>query len=208
MSVRIRGAILVVRAQVAVRGVSGRGALGYVLAWVAVLLVSRVSVSMLGIQLAPLGSSPLDTVGVMALILPAAVLTRCLRSRTPELECTRSRPRQPAAALWAIVLAAVAVVSPVAVTGLLHPAFNAPAFHTDWYLVAGLCLLLGTVMSSTASTITAFAVVAIFSAPNVVPWNANVLYNLDLQHLSTPLGASALGCAAVLVGLRPGAAST
>lgn len=207
MSRQLVAPLLIARAQLAAHGVTVRGAVGYLLVWIAVVLASRVSISVLGIELAPPASSPLDTVAVLMLILPAAVLTRCLRTRTPELDRTRSRARQPVAALWAGFLASVAVVSSAAVSGLLHPAFSTRLFHADWFLTIGLCILLGTVLTTTVSVMAVLAIIAVFSAPGVVPWQANLLYNLELDHVSTPLAAFVFASAVLLAGLRPGDAS-
>lgn len=207
MSRQLVALLLTARAQLAAHGVTVQGAAGYLLVWVAVVLASRVSISVLGIELAPPASSPLDTVAVLMLILPAAALTRCLRTRTPELDRTRSRARQPAAALWAVFLASVAVVSSAAVSGLLHPAFSTSLFHADWFLTIGLCILLGTVLTTTVSVMAVLAIIAVFSAPGVVPWQANLLYNLELDHVSTPLAAFVFASAVVLAGLRPGDAN-
>jgi hypothetical protein len=192
----------VARAHLAAHGVGVRGLFGWLLAWAVVLLASRASISALGFQFGPPGSAPLDTAAVVLLVLPAAVLARCARTRTPELEQTRSRPRQPYELLWALGLGGVAVLAPLAFAGLLHPAIDTRVFVADWYLTVGLCLLLGALTRSRIGAAGAFAVLAAFSVPGLVPWEANVVYNLDLAGISLPLGMAVLTTGALLCAAR------
>lgn len=207
MSDQIRVLPVVVRIQAAARGVTLRGAVGYLLTWTVVVLAAGMSISTLGLRLAPPGSSALDMASILLLILPASVLTRSLRIRVPEFDSTRSRPRQPSTAMWAAGIGTVAVVSPMIVGWMLHPALSTAVFRSDWYMVVGLCLLLGTLWPVAVSTVVTFAVVAVFSIPGVVPWEANLFYNLDLTWLSTPLGVAMLTIAVIAAAAKPGAAS-
>lgn len=208
MSDRTRVLLTIIRIQAAARGVTLRGAVGYVLTWMAVVLTAGMSISTLGLRLSPPGSSVLDTASVLLLILPASVLTHSLRIRVPEFDRTRSRPRQPSTALWAAGIGTIAVVSPMIVGWMLHPALSTEVFRSDWYLVVGLSLLLGTLWPVAVSTVVTFAVVAVFTIPNVVPWEANVFYNLDLTGLSMPLGVSMLTIAVAAAALKHGVANT
>ncbi|MEU6857345.1 hypothetical protein AB0B28_00500 [Glycomyces sp. NPDC046736] len=100
------------------------------------------------------------------------------------------------------------MVSPMIVGSMLHPALSTEVFRSDWYLVIGLSLLLGTLWPLAVSTVVTFAVVAVFTIPNVVPWEANVFYNLDLTRLSMPLGVAMLTIAVLAAALNPGVANT
>lgn len=207
MSDRARALLSVVRIQAAARGVTLRSVVGYLLTWAVVVLTAGMSISTLGLRLSPPGSSVLDTASVLLLILPASVLTHSLCIRVPEFDRTRSRPRQPSAAIWAAGIGTVAVVSPMIVGWMLHPALNTAVFRSDWYLVVGLSLLLGTLWPVALSTVVTFAVVAVFTFPRVVPWEANLFYNLGLTWLSMPLGVAILTVAVVAAAVRPVVAS-
>lgn len=198
----VRPLWLLARAQLAARGVSVRGLLGLLAAWAVVLLTSRVSVTALGFQFGPPGSAPLDTAGVVLLVLPAAVLAQWTRARTPELELTRARHLQPYESLWALGLGGFALVVPLALAGLLHEAINTRVFMADWYLTVGVCLLLSALTRSLIGPIGGFAVLAVFSTPGLVPWHLNIVYNLDLSHISLPVGAAVLGAGVLLTAVR------
>lgn len=90
-----RHTILLIRMHLSAHCVTLRGVLGFLLAWAVLLLASGISISVLGFRLAPPGSAPLDTVAVVLLAVPAAILARCANTRLPEYERTRSRERQP-----------------------------------------------------------------------------------------------------------------
>jgi len=188
------------------RGITAPAAAAYVILWVAVTLASRFSVSALGLQFVPVGRAGLDTVSVLLMLLPAVIVSRCLWSRCPTVEATRSRPSQPSELLWSAVLGLGATASPLPAVPLLHDSIDPLAFVADWWLLLGVLLVLSGLTAVPIGVAASFAVIATFSTPNVVPWEANLLYNVDLAAQSAMVGAVLLTAGLLLVALRRRAA--
>lgn len=180
------------------RGVTVRSALGYLLAWAVVAGASRFSITALGLQFAPPGSSPLDTVGVMFLLLPAPLLATCLTSRTPTLEATRASRFPGAQTAWVGCVVGVGVGSPWAVAATLHPAIDKRAFFATWLTVFGIVLLLAVIASTLVAALSAFAVLALFSTPHLLPWPDNLIYNVDRAPITLSAGAALVVAGAAL----------
>lgn len=194
--------LLVVVAYAAARGVTLGGAAAYALTWLAIAASSRFSMSALGLQFAPPGTASLDTVAVMLLLLPAAILTNCLASQTPTLEMTRSRRRYPAQQLWAGVIMIVALLSPWTVAPLLHRSIDISAFFVTWCVTLGTWLLILSIGPAIAAFILTFLMLALFSTPSLVPWRANIIYNLEVQNIAALVAAILFLGAATLSTLR------
>jgi hypothetical protein len=183
-------------------GVTLRGSVAYLLVWALIALASRFSISALGLQFAPQGSSSLDTVAILLMLLPATIIVRCLCSQAPTLEVTRSRGRQPAQLLWATTLGLAAFGSPMLAAPLLHRSIDKVAFLAGWSLILGLCLVLGAVLATPFAALGSFSTLAIFSTPGLLPWRANVLYNVDIKNTSVVIGATLLIIGILLSSLR------
>ncbi|MEH1014029.1 hypothetical protein V6U90_13080 [Micromonospora sp. CPCC 206060] len=141
---------------------------------------------------APTGSSPLDTVAVLTTLIPAGVIARCLHSRVESLEATRSRRRQPGRTLWLATVCLLAAASPIVITPMLQEQINRTAFVAAWTVVLGTYLLAGIVMPALAAFAATLIVVIVFSSPGVIPWEHNVLYNVQLSGLTTVIGVALL----------------
>lgn len=92
--------LFLLRAHAKAHGVTGRAIVAYLLVWLGIAVTARYRLSAFGLNLAPLGTAPLDTVAILTTLVPAGVMARCLRSRLDSLEVTRSRHRQPGQILW------------------------------------------------------------------------------------------------------------
>jgi hypothetical protein len=120
--------LFVVRAYAKARGVTGRAIAAYLLVWIGIAVAARYRLSSIGVNFAPVGSSPLDTVAILTTLLPAGIVAHCLRSRLPSLEATRSRGPQPSRLLWVTGLTGTAAASPLLITPILQAQIDKPAF--------------------------------------------------------------------------------
>jgi hypothetical protein len=183
-------------------GVTARGVLAYLGAWVAVAAASRFGVSALGLEMAEPGSTPMDTIAVLLMLVLVAIVSRCLTGRLPALEATRSRGPQPARLVWSAVVGLGAAVGPLLTMPLLHGAIDRMTFLAGWGVVLGLHLVLGAVLAGPFAMVGTFAVLAVFTTPSLLPWPANIIYNVDLRETSATIGAVLVGTGLLLLGLR------
>ncbi|WP_203335511.1 hypothetical protein [Nocardioides limicola] len=205
MTSRLGTMALIARSYLAAHGVSRRGLMGYLVAWGVVAFASRGRHSALGLQLGDPGSEPLDTIGLVMMAVPALILLRCLPLYTVELGLGRSRGAQPSWAWWTATLGLVAALTPVVMGPLLAPTVDGDAFRSVWLLIVGVALLSRLVMPPAWSSMLVVGVLMTFSAPGVVPWRLNLLYNLELlPEVTWPLSVATLGLALVLTALTPG----
>jgi hypothetical protein len=180
---------VIVVAYAAARGVTLTGAAAYGLMWLLIAGSSRFSMSALGLQFAPPGSASLDTVAVMLLLVPAGILTSCLGSQTPTLEATRSRRCYPSQQLWVGVITVVAVLSPLTVAPILHRSIDVAAFFITWCITLGTWLIIASFASTIVAATVTFMMLAGFSTPNLVPWRANIVYNLEAKNAASLIAA-------------------
>jgi hypothetical protein len=193
---------VVVAAYIAARGVTVRGAAAYLSSWLLVAAASRFSISALGLQFAPPGSASLDTVAVVVLLLPASILAGVLESQAPTLEATRSRSRYPAQVFWIITVVAVTVITPVAAAPLLHASIDKVALLNTWCMAIGVWFVAAFFGSALFAAACTFALLALFSTPALVPWEANVIYNVDMKTSASVVAIGALAVGAILQALR------
>jgi hypothetical protein len=189
------------RAHIKAHGVTGRATFAYLLVWIGIAVTARYRLSSLGLNFAPSGSSPLDTVAVLTTLLPAGVVARCLRSRVPHLEATRSRSPQPGRIAWVGTLCLLAAASPLLVTPLLQDQINKPAFLAAWSVILGAYLLAAAVMPSAAALGATLAVLIAFSTPGLIGWDQNILYNVQLRGAAAVTGALLLAVAVLSTSL-------
>lgn len=201
-SQRLEARLLMVLAFARARGFSLR-ALGFYLGlWALIALVSRFSMSALGLQFAPPGSSSLDTVAVIFTILPAAVLGISTTSRTPELEAVRARSVYAAQSVWMLIILGGGTLATWVTAFALPPSIDRRSFFATWFLVLSTVLVISAISTVTIASLCSTGVVAAFSTPGLVPWEHNVMYNVATADLSTWLGVSLLVVGAFLQVVR------
>ncbi|WP_213451108.1 hypothetical protein [Rhizomonospora bruguierae] len=181
----------ILTAYVAARGVTRRGLAAYAVTWLAVAFAARFSMSALGLQFAPPGSAALDTVAVVLMLLPAGLLAGFLASQAPSLEATRSRRRHPAQLLWVGMIAVVAVLTPWLALPLLPGAVDPGAFFATWCLTVGVWFVLAFFVPAVVAGAGTFGVLALFSTPGLVPWEQNIVYNLNEKPVAAGVAAAA-----------------
>ncbi|MFG1955389.1 hypothetical protein [Micromonospora sp. NPDC048830] len=170
--------------------------------WLAIGLFSRFSMSALGLQFAPPGSAALDTVGVIFMLVPAAVLSNCLPSQAPSLEAVRARNVLVPQLLWSAWILLVSCSAPLFALSVLHPSVDSRSFYATWLLVVGAVLALALVLSTVMASLTAFFVLAVFTTPNVISWQHNLVYNVGIGGTSALVGAALAVTALLLHGVK------
>ncbi len=193
--------LFVLRAYAKAHGVTARAIVAYVLIWFGIAVTARYRLSSLGLNFAPAGSSPLDTVAILTTLLPAGVIARCLRSRVDHLEATRARNLQPTRAIWAGTLCLIAAASPLLIAPILQEQINKLAFLATWSVVLGTYLLSAAAMPAGAALAATLLLMIVFSTPELIPWNFNILYNVNLSGLTAVTGAALLVAAVTLASM-------
>ncbi|WP_147376255.1 hypothetical protein [Micromonospora radicis] len=162
--------------------------LAYVAVWALIGGVSRFSMSALGLYFAPPGSSSLDTVAVVFMLLPAAALANSTASRVPELEAVRSRVLLVAQCLWLLAIVGAATIVPWATSFTLSQAVDRNSYFSTWLLVLSAMLVVHAVTTTMVASMVAMSLVAAFSTPGLVPWEYNLIYNLAEKGLAAGVG--------------------
>ncbi|MGL5817302.1 MAG: hypothetical protein ACRCYR_07050 [Phycicoccus sp.] len=144
---------------------------------------------------------PLESVTTIALALPIAVAVHLSTNRLSWL--ASSSPRSPALTdgSWLVV---IYLTQWVGLAVLLATAPDVPvahfsALHTGLVAVA---LFLGRAVGSLAGVMAPLLLVGVASIPDLVPWEANLVYNLDQTNvlcLVTIAGAPLLTAAAMWI---------
>lgn len=184
------------------RGFSLRSFGLYLALWALIALVSRFSMSALGLQFAPPGSSSLDTVAVIFTILPAAALGISTTSRTPELEAVRARSAYAAQSVWMLIIIGGGTLATWVTASALPQSIDRRSFFATWFLVLSTVLIISAISTVTIASLCSTGVVAVFSTPQLVPWDHNVIYNVATTELSAWLGVSLLVVGAFLQVVR------
>ncbi|RIV37084.1 hypothetical protein D2L64_17705 [Micromonospora radicis] len=187
-SIELRTPLLLTRAFAGARGVTLRAVLAYVAVWALIGGVSRFSMSALGLYFAPPGSSSLDTVAVVFMLLPAAALANSTASRVPELEAVRSRVLLVAQCLWLLAIVGAATIVPWATSFTLSQAVDRNSYFSTWLLVLSAMLVVHAVTTTMVASMVAMSLVAAFSTPGLVPWEYNLIYNLAEKGLAAGVG--------------------
>jgi hypothetical protein len=190
--------VFLLRAYAKAHGVTRRAILAYLLIWIGIAVTARYRLSSIGLNFAPAGSSPLDTVAILTTLLPAGVVARCLHSRVGHLEATRARGRQPSQAIWMGMLCLLAAASPLLITPILQEQINKPAFLATWSVVLGTYLLCAAALPTGAALAATLLLMIVFSTPELIAWDRNILYNVNLSSITAVTGAALLIAATVL----------
>lgn len=196
--------LFLLRAYAKAHGVTGRATAAYLLVWLGIAVTARYRLSSLGLNFAPEGSSPLDTIAILTTLLPASIVARCLRSRLPHLDATRSRPRQPTHLLWVAALCLVAAASPLLIAPILQAQINKTAFLATWSVVLGSYLLAAALLPAAAALAATLTMMILFSTPGLIAWDHNVVYNVQLSGVAATIGATLLVATITLTSVRPG----
>ncbi|MGN9912176.1 hypothetical protein ACTMTJ_32010 [Phytohabitans sp. LJ34] len=185
-SLRVRARIVLAFA--GARGVTPRSVAAYAGLWLAIGLGSRFSMSALGLRFAPPGSSSLDTVAVVFMLLPATALANGTASRLPALESVRSRGMLYANSLWVFVLVGGGTLVALATAFTWHASINQLSLFSTWLIVLSVTLVLGAALTTTAAAMGTLALVAVFGTPGLVPWRFNLLYNVTNARVAAVVG--------------------
>lgn len=202
VSRRSHPGLVVVVAYATARGFTVRAAAAYLLVWALIAAASRLGVSALGLDVAPPGSASLDTIAVLLMLLPAAILGRSLGSKADSLEPTRSRGRHPAQILWVAAIGAFAALGPLMTEPLLDESIGRETFYTAWCSTFGVWLILTAFIPQLWVTAFAFATLALFSTPGLVPWQCNIIYNLETRSVAASIGATLVTAGLLLSAIR------
>lgn len=142
--------------------------------WAAVLLCYRVPIP----RVTPIETGvqrPLESLSMIALLLPVVVLTRQLVTRTGWLTLTSPRPIRGLRVLLATVHLGLGATMVVFVSWLGSPTSPTRLFAT-WAALTGIAQL-GQLKGSIGALIAPALFMGLFSTRGVVPWDLNFVYN-------------------------------
>lgn len=172
--------------------------------WVVVLAVNGLSLP--AIDPSPEAiSRPLESVTTIALALPIAVAIHLSSNRLAWLAHTSPRSVVLGDIAWfaAIYLVQWVGLAVVAVAAPGVPGVHLFAVHT---LLLALALLAARTAGPLAGVCTPLVLIAVLSVPDLVPWPANLIYNLDqatILRFATLVGVPALTAVAVQFDQKP-----
>lgn len=140
---------------------------------------------------------PLEQLGAMALCLPVGAATVLLGDPSAWVLRTAKRSAPRVRGSWLLLVTVMASLLGLCVSPLRPSAV--PFSHLGWlwlllYAVGVLAVSLG---GEWLGGITSAAVVALMTVPGLVPWNANVVYNLEARP-ALVIAALAVAVAAAL----------
>ena len=173
-------------------------------AWLAAIGLCRVGIPHVNPDITPV-ARPMETLGTLALCLPATVGAVFLKDCAPWLRLASPRDSRLLRAGWlASVLALVSL--PLAGWIVLSPR-DVPRTHALalWVLLLGLSTLSSVISSPDLAAVLPVLTVVVFSVSRVVPFDANLVYNVELTDsaITAAVFVLILGCAAfVLRGIR------
>lgn len=148
-------------------------------AWLAVLALTRVGIPAVNPRL-DVADRPLETLGTVALAAPAALQAAMLNNTPSWLAATS--PRSPSAlrGYWLLFILAVSC----AFSGLwvLTLPSSVPQTHAFavWSLTLGSAMLSGTLLRFDLGAVIPLLMLATFSLGGLVPFEANLLFNVTL----------------------------
>lgn len=152
-----------------------------------------------------LSSRPLESVTMVALVLPISVAVHMCRNRLDWLALTSPRPTVLDEFMWFVV---VYLAQWAGLTVLIWSAPEVPSMHllAIHSLLTALALLAYRTAGPLASSTVPLTLVAVFSVPDLIPWQMNLLYNLDqsaLLRISTFVAVPILTVVTVRLPQRP-----
>ncbi|MBO4210005.1 hypothetical protein [Micromonospora echinofusca] len=200
-STRPRTRVLLALAFATARGVTLWGVAAYAALWLLIGVVAQFSMSALGLRFAPPGSSSLDTVAVVFMLLPAAALASSTVSRATELEAVRARPILRAQSLWMLVVLGAGSIGPWATSFALPQAVDRISYVAAWCIVFASVLIVGAISTVMVASMCTMGLIAAFSTPGLVPWEYNLMYNVTASRAAALLGIVLLlvgGCLQVV----------
>lgn len=162
-------------------GVVPRSLLTLVAAWVVVALLSRVGIPSVDPAITPT-PRPLEMLGTAALCLPAGLSAGLLRDHLAWLTAVSPRGTRWLRLGWLLSVAVSATGLAVASTLLLPP--DVPAVHAlaIWLLDLGLAIVSVVVLGSDFGVVLPFVVTVVFSLGGLLPFHANLFYNVNLTY--------------------------
>lgn len=136
---------------------------------------------------------PLETLGFVAVLLPASLLAGMLADEAPWLTLTAGRDARGLRLRWGMVLAASALVMGLAWAATL-PA-SVPRVHSlaAWLLVVGLATWSSVLVRADLAIVVPALVVVPLSVGRLVPFDVNILYNVDLAGPAVWAAVAAFG---------------
>ncbi|MGL4178194.1 MAG: hypothetical protein ACRCSN_19235 [Dermatophilaceae bacterium] len=161
--------------------------------WATVLLLNVVTLPAVDPSFA-VEERPMESVSTVALVLPAALAVHLTHDRLGWLALTSPRRIRLLDLGWCLV---VVLAQGALAAGVAALSFGIPAAHLTGVaaLLTGVAIGAARILGQTAGTAVPFVALAAMSTRGVVPWELNVVYNLDLAR---PLWAAATTSVVVL----------
>lgn len=187
---------------VRVHGLTLRNALIILVSWVVAAVLVVVGIPRVDPNLA-YTPRPMETLGTVGLCLPACLHAWLLRDQAPWLAAVSPRPRWVVRLAWLCVVAAAGCAG--AVGWLLALPRDVPAGHAFafWLLLLSLSILSAVAAGHGLAIVLPLVLVAVSSFGDLVPFEYNMVYNVDrTDQLALFAGVTLL--LAVLAFLRRG----
>lgn len=179
-----------------VHGVTPRWGLLVAAGWVAAALLAVVGIPRVDPSLA-LTPRPMETLGTVGLCLPAGLHASLLRDQAPWLAAVSPRSRALLRLAW---LVAVVLAGCVGAAGwLLTLPRDVPAGHAFalWVLLLGLAVLSAVGFGHHLAVVLPAVLVAVSSRSALIPFEHNLVFNVDRTGALAVLAAAALVAATV-----------
>lgn len=169
----------VMRSEWAVHGLHARAVLVLVGAWVLTALVARVGIPAVDPRIEHV-PRPLETLGTIALALPASLHAAALRNQASWLLAVAPRSACRLRFAWVCSIIATGSVAALAWASTLPP--DVPRLHVlaAWLLVLSAAIGSVIVLRHDLAVVLPLLLLAALSTSALVPFELNVIYNVEL----------------------------
>ncbi len=177
-----------------VHGVTAAWTAGCLAAWIGTILVAAVSVPLKFPY--EVAGTIIDSASVVGLLVPVAVVGLCLREGPRHLVLGAARPLWPQRLALALACTSAVCAGAWALTVLAN--LPTAVILLDAQLYVGLLLVSTSLGGVTLGWVTPLALTLVMSAPGLIPWQWNFLYNQDvtLERWAAVAAVLAVGLAA------------